>query len=232
MTESKKLYETVIKNGYCIGCGVCEVISGSPFTIGYNKYGNLVANADLEKFEDNETPLLEICPFSDSAKNEDELSEIFFPDIDTRHNEIGTYTNCYAGYVKENEFREKGSSGGFAKWIGYQLLKLNEIDYFIQLAPNDSNDSEKALFEYRVFKNREDVIAGSKSAYYPTSLNKILKYIEEHEGRYAITGVPCNIKALRLLSLKNELLKSRVKFTIGIVCGGMKSANYSKLNIY
>ena len=53
--------------------------------------------------------------------------------------------------------------------------------------------------------------------------------MRETEGRYAITGVPCFIKTLRLIAFEEEILKKRIKYTIGIICGGMKSANHSKL---
>jgi len=230
MSEARILYDTVIKNNYCIGCGACALIKGSPFEIEMDKYGQLVANSNVDSLSNCSTQsLLEVCPFSGKSKNENELSDLFFPEVNKSNDKIGKYISCFVGYVNEDEFRKKGSSGGIAKWIGYQLLKLGKIDYFVQIQSNSTNDSDALLFDYKLFDNCNDILLGSKSAYYPTTLVNILKEIENKPGRYAITGVPCNIKSLRLLSLKNEVLKEKIKYTIGIVCGGMKSANYSKL---
>lgn len=229
ITDSIILYDTVIKNGYCIGCGACASISGSPFEIKMNEFGNFVAQAEQSTLKKNQTLLLSICPFSEKSKNENELSELFFPDIESKNDKIGKYQACFAGFVKAGEFRAKGSSGGMGKWLGYALLQKNEIDYFIQLVPNDSNDPLKPLFDYAIFDKNDNIISGSKSAYYPSTLTNILNKIKNVEGRYAITGVPCFIKALRLLSNESPILRDRIKYTIGIVCGGMKSANQAKM---
>lgn len=227
MTEARELNETVIKNGYCIGCGVCTVVEDSPFKTELNSYGNMTATFKEENLDKSSAKVLEVCPFSGKSKNEDDLGELFFPNIKKKDDKIGKYIACYAGYVEQDNYREKGSSGGVGKWIGSVLLENNEIDYFIQLKSNESKEPNKLLFSYAVFSNAKSVIEGSKSAYYPTSLEGILSIIKSTEGRYAITGIPCNIKALRLLSINDDIVKERIKYTVGIICGGMKSANQS-----
>lgn len=228
MTEAKELYENIIKNNYCIGCGVCASIKDSPFKMQMNDFGNIVAY-HYKNLDDNKAKVLKICPFSNHAKNEDEISEIFFSEVKNKDSKIGKYIECFAGYVEEGTFREKGSSGGFGKWLGYILLKENKIDYLVQVIPNQSNDPKQPLFDYAIISDKDEVLRGSKSAYYPVTLENILKTIKETNGRYAITGVPCFIKTLRLLSCEDEILKKRIKYTLGIICGGMKSANQSKI---
>ncbi|GAL67509.1 coenzyme F420-dependent oxidoreductase [Jejuia pallidilutea] len=169
------------------------------------------------------------CPFSNESKNETELAKEFFPDIKRTDSKIGRFEKNFAGYVKEDDFRKKGSSGGVAKWIGYQLLKNNEIDYFVQLIPNQSTDSSELLFDYGFFSKPEDVLKGSKSSYYPVTLVDVINKIANEDARFAITGVPCFIKTLRLIASEDKILKERIKFTLGIVCGGMKSANHAKM---
>lgn len=228
MNEAKELHARVIKEDYCIGCGACTTVKNSPFKVKMNEYGNIIAYP-VYGLDSNDAKVLEICPFSDYAKNEDELSKIFFPDVVQNDNRIGKYIDCYAGHVKTGRFRERGSSGGMGKWLGYILLFKGRIDYLIQVVPNQTNDPTKPLFGYRVIDKSEDVLTGSKSSYYPVSLTEAVHFIENNKGSYAITGVPCFIKALRLLSLQDSKIKSRIKYTIGIVCGGMKSANQSKM---
>lgn len=228
MTESRELYETVIKNDYCIGCGACSVVKNSPFNTKINKFGNIVATVKEEDLDQSTASVLSVCPFSNNSKNENELGELLFPN-NIKNTEIGNYIKCYAGNVKVNNFRKNGSSGGFGKWIGYKLLVENEIDFFVQLKSNSSQSSDVPLFDFDIFSSSEEVIKGSKSAYYPTSLEGVLNRIKRTEGRYAITGVPCFIKSLRLLSLHDSILRDRIKYTIGIICGGMKSANHSKM---
>lgn len=230
MTEARILFETVIKNNYCIGCGLCATVKDSPFTTEYNALGNIVAVPQSEKALDKSTAkVLEICPFSGKSKNEDELSELYLSTNTHSDNQLGKFESCYAGYVKAGDYRSKGSSGGVIKYLAAKLLEENQIDYFIQLSPNNDNDTTKPLFQYAVFDAADQVIEGSKSSYYPVSLERAIHIIENQAGRYAITGIPCFIKALRLLSEKNPIIKDRLKYLFGIICGGMKSANQSKM---
>jgi coenzyme F420-reducing hydrogenase beta subunit len=227
-SEVLTLKETVIDGNYCIGCGICTTVVGSPFKVKMDEYGNYVAYIDKMINYDESVDLLDVCPFSGVSKNEDDLGAILYPN-NQMDSYLGNYLKCYAGYVSYDSFREKGSSGGFGKWLGYILLKERKIDYFIQLVPNETQRSDVPLFNYKVFENPNEVLAGSRSSYYPSTLGSIIDHIRSVEGRYAITGIPCFIKALRLLSLKDSVVRERLKYTIGIVCGGMKSANQSKM---
>ncbi|WP_289037010.1 Coenzyme F420 hydrogenase/dehydrogenase, beta subunit C-terminal domain [uncultured Zobellia sp.] len=229
MTESLELYEKVIKNNYCIGCGACAIADNSPFKIEQDKFGNIVAKGDQDEMRASTAKVLDTCPFSGESKDEDELGKLFFPNNQREDNHLGRYIANYAGYVTDDNVRKIASSGGIGKWLSYTLLNEDKVDYFIQVVENKSGKPSEELFKFAVFNDPEAAVNGSTSAYYPTTLKDILTTIKETEGRYAITGVPCFIKTLRLLALKDETLKRRIKYTIGIVCGGMKSANQSKM---
>jgi coenzyme F420-reducing hydrogenase beta subunit len=60
-------------------------------------------------------------------------------------------------------------------------------------------------------------------------MSGVIQQILEHPGRYVVTGIPCFIKALRLASLKSSVLKDRIAFTLGIVCGHLKSTAFAEL---
>ncbi len=79
VSEIEFLQEKVIMGDYCIGCRACTTVKDSPFKIKMNDYGNYVAYIDDKQCDDKQIKLLNICLFSGVSKNEDELSEIFFP---------------------------------------------------------------------------------------------------------------------------------------------------------
>lgn len=229
MNEVKELEKLVINNGYCIGCGVCTSLDNSPFKIRLNEFGNYVAYFDC-KIENSYSRVLEICPFSNKSLDENQLAQIFLSDTPNNHPLIGNYFECFAGYVRVNHFRRNGSSGGIGKWIGYKLLKENLVDFYVHVSPcSDCDDSSKPLFEYKIINDPKQIFTGSKSSYYPVTLEMVIKEIKKSNGRYGITGVPCFIKAIRLLSNYDPEFKSKIRFTIGLICGGLKSANFAKL---
>lgn len=219
--------DKVIGGGYCIGCGACAAVKNSPYVVKLNKFGCYEAEKSTRTTESTEQICGEVCPFSETSDNEIELTSSIFDGPTNKY--LGRHLACFGGYVTSGNFREMGSSGGFAKWIGARLLEIGEIDYFIQVRSQTVENGDEPLFEYEVFSNPDSVIKGSKSCYYPTTLTSVFEKIREQPGRYAITGVPCFIKAIRLMSKYDNCLLERIKFTVGIVCGGMKSANHSKL---
>jgi coenzyme F420 hydrogenase subunit beta len=225
----RELFDTVVENDYCIGCGACASVEGSPLTMKFDKDGKLRPFLDTTKeMDDKDVDVLSVCPFSNESKNETELgAKIFSQENNISYNEFtGHFINCYAAYVKAGEFRQKGSSGGMGSWIASQLLKHNLVDGVIHVK-GSKEDTEK-LFEYQISNNENELLEGAKSKYYPIEMSQVMKFIKQNSGRYALIGVPCFIKAVRLLAEKDETIKSQIKFTIGLVCGHLKSDMFAK----
>src|SRR5690606_4078354 len=83
------------------------------------------------------------------------------------------------------------------------------------------------LFSFQVLSTPDDVQSGTGSAYYPVEMSGVISHILKFPGRYAITGIPCFIKAIRLAQQRNKKLQERIVVTIGLVCGQMKSRNFT-----
>ncbi|MFD1064403.1 Coenzyme F420 hydrogenase/dehydrogenase, beta subunit C-terminal domain [Oceanobacillus locisalsi] len=228
MNNIEKLMNTVIENDYCIGCGACASLEGSPFEIKFNENGEYKAflkDADTNNIEINN--INEVCPFSNDSKNETEIGENLFKDFGASFNKYtGYYLNNYAGYVTESSYRDNGSSGGMGSWIAVQLLEQDLVDSIIHV--RESSEESDALFEYQVSTNKKDFLSGTKSKYYPIELSQVMSYVKNNDGRYAIIGIPCFIKSVRLLSDTNSLIKQRIKYCIGLVCGHLKSDFFAK----
>lgn len=225
----KELINTVIKNNYCIGCGICASVPGSPLEMKLDENGKyqsfLVEKSDQEEMKFD---VLSVCPFSDASFNETELGEKAFGNIDgiMFNKYTGYYLKNYAGYVKEGDFREKGSSGGMGNWIAAQLLRKDLVDGIIHV--KESDDAGSPLFKYQISYNERELTQGAKSKYYPVEMSEVMGFVRKNEGRYAIIGVPCFLKAVRLLVDKDKVIRERIKFFIGLVCGHLKSDMFAK----
>lgn len=225
------LGETVIENDYCIGCGACAFTNPEEYSIEFDEYGMYKAARSDEELltelnrDSKASRASKVCPFSNDSLNEDQLSDEIFSESLSENEYIGKYISCYAGHVVEGEFREMGSSGGFGKWILKELLAKDEVDYVIQVIPVREGDE---LFSYEVFDHPDEILSGSKSAYNPVTMKESLEYISEHEGRYAITALPCFSKALRSICREDPVLNKRVEYVLGLVCGGLKSRSFAE----
>lgn len=116
-----------------------------------------------------------------------------------------------------------GSSGGIGTHVLAALLNRRVVDRVVCVGP-----SSDALPKYHVVSDPKELKKFSTSFYYPTTLIDVLRRIREHPGRYAITGVPCFHKAIRLLRAYDPILDQRIIFQLGLVCGQMKSAHYAE----
>ncbi len=94
-------------------------------------------------------------------------------------------------------------------------------------ARNSMGENSVPLFKFSVIKNADELTRARSSAYYPLTLEAVLKEMSRREGRYAISALPCFAKALRLAASKNPRLKSRISFIIGLVCGQGKGAGFT-----
>jgi len=216
--------ETVVQNSLCIGCGLCAALCPQDvLTMQWNRYGeyNPVAVSPCI----TECGLcLKVCPFADSGENEDTIAERLYgavPGIQHR-SETGYYLTSYVGYSEKH--RPTSASGGMATWLLEALLAERIVDHVICVAP--TGDPEK-LFAFQVFDTAEDVRTGAGSAYYPVEMSEVIRQVLEVPGRYAVTGLPCFIKAIRLAQLRNKKLRERVVITVGLVCGQLKSKHFT-----
>jgi coenzyme F420-reducing hydrogenase beta subunit len=211
----------VAAKGYCIGCGACTSVSASA-RVSFNEFGELVAVfADDAPAES--AKLDAVCPFSSSAPSESELAAREFEGVSGIRlgAEVGFFNGLYAGY--SHAHRGAGSSGGIVTWLLGKLLEVGAVDKVIVVG---RSAGEQRFYDFKVVERAHDLPSAATSFYYPVSYDRVLKYVRENPGRYAITGVPCFHKALRQLKREDPLLRDRIVYQIGIVCGQMKSAFY------
>ncbi|HEX7072313.1 MAG TPA: Coenzyme F420 hydrogenase/dehydrogenase, beta subunit C-terminal domain [Rhodothermales bacterium] len=225
-----RLVNTVIRGGYCVGCGACTAVSGSPMRIEMDSLGQFQAVVDpSNSVAQPAIPLETICPFSGESLNEDQLGRLRFGEDGRYHSHVGYHLSNWAGHVNEASWRERGSSGGMGKWILRELLAEGLVDRVIEVAAHAPDDESDLLYRFRVIDHADDVISGSRSVYYPIEMSGVLQYVRENPGRYAITGIPCFVKAIRLLSRAEPVFQERIRFCVGLICGHLKSARYAEM---
>ena len=222
---SSELFSTVVANGYCIGCGACAALDPG-IEMRFNRYGQYEANA---KNNYSPTSLAKrVCPFADGNAKEDEIGNTLYGRDGKYDAHVGHYLACYAGWVAESDFRANGSSGGLASWLLTELLERDLVDYVVHVA-SVAGSYGQPLFQFSISSTQAEVRSKSKSRYYPVEMSGVIKQIIDRPGRYAVTGIPCFIKALRLASGESVILKERIVFAVGIVCGHLKSSAFAEM---
>lgn len=230
MIETAGIAQVVASN-LCVGCGACTVVAPDVITMSLTKEGTYLPVARFaDGLEAVDKGIMEsaskVCPFSDHADNEDVIGVRHFSD--TRHSDVtGYYRKIVAGHVVSGDFREKGTSGGMTSWVLFELLRRGEIDGVIHVG-STFDELPAALSTYRISRTPEELFQGRKSRYHVQTLEDVLGQVKQEPGRYAVVGVPCFIKAVRLLTEADPTLNERIAFTLSLVCGHYKSVLYSE----
>lgn len=216
----------IVEPDLCIGCGVCAAIC-PPKTLQmiWNADGNY-APSDAGNCTRGCHRCIDACPFRDQPRNEDTLARQLYSSITGIRwtSETGFYLNTYAGYAQTEDFRAQGASGGVARWLLYSALTEGLVDRVVCVAANEN--PEKA-FSYQVL-SESDIRSCAKSAYYPVELSEALRTVLSSEARYAIVGLPCFIKAVRLAMCNDRRLQDRIRLVASLACGQGKSKFYAE----
>ena len=227
LTPATDLFDTVVKNGCCIGCGACAAFDPG-IRIGLDEFGRYVAKRQHEN-----TPVApvaaRVCPFADGVPDENELAREAFGAETQFEPHVGYHVANYAGWVVESDYRAQGSSGGLASWVLVELLNRRLVDHVVHVAPQPTSGADAPLFRFAISSTPEEVRAKSKSRYYPVEMSGVITEMLQRPGRYAVVGIPCFIKAIRLACRESAVLKERVAFTVAIVCGHLKSTAFAEL---
>ena len=217
----------IVQSGLCIGCGSCVAQANLPDVhMTFDDYGQLRPKGSSAWYNRSSETFTQTCPFSPAAHNEDYLATNLYPTATQQDAAIGFFQNAYVGHVGEEDFRLQGSSGGMVTWVATELMRQGLIDGVAHVIATDEPQAEGRYFKYRIARTEAEVRAGAKSRYYPIELSEILNTIREVPGRYAVVGIPCFIKAIQLLRQQDPLFRERIRFTLGLFCGHMKSARF------
>jgi coenzyme F420 hydrogenase subunit beta len=223
----------VVSSGVCVGCGACAVVAPEHIAVELSETGSYLPVArDGRGLSDLDERIAldasKVCPFSNSARNEDSIgSELFSGDDASHHVAIGYYRKIVAGHVAGGDFRERGTSGGMTSWVLHRLLSSGEVDGVIHVA-STLDALPGALSRYTISRTVDELLSGRKSRYHVQTLADVMAEVQRHPGRYAIVGVPCFVKAVRLLADADAVLRDRIVFAASLVCGHYKSTLYSE----
>lgn len=212
MTRSvaERLSRDVVRAGICTGCGACVALDASGRSImADTRFGPVP-----EFHADTELPELawQVCP----GKG------IRYADLYRRHYGrlpdnwlLGCCQSVRTGYSASPGIRRAGASGGVLTHVLIHLLETARIDAAV-VVRQGVPEPERARVV--LAGSREEILAAAQSVYIPVSVLDILPRLENGK-RYAMTCLPDQAAALRLLQLAGHPRALQVEYVLGPYTG-------------
>ena len=212
----------VVERGMCVGCGACSIRTGGAISVALGPIG--LYQADLRSATEGQLESASrVCPFSDAAKDEDQLASERHGELE-RDQRIGRHLSIHVGRLTDPDRLMGSSSGGLTSWLLERLLDQGIGDAVIHVGRGEGGE----LFEYRISQTAADLLNSRKSIYSSTTLTDVIQRIRGDGSRYIVVGVPCFIRALRLLADEQPDLGEQLSFYVGLVCGHLKSQFFAE----
>lgn len=218
----------VVDGDFCVGCGSCAFVSGTAMKI--NQYGEYVPQLDMlqDSLTNEIADKMEfVCPSLTPEQDETVIAEQLFKDDSKFHEPLGYYQQSYAAFSKEEDFREKGTSGGMGTWVAVELMRRGLVDGVIHVKQSERNQSGDPFYKYSISRTECEIREASKTRYHVIEMTEVLDLVSKSKGKFVFIGVPCMVKSIRRLQLLDSSFKEKISFVFSLVCGHLKSINWS-----
>lgn len=224
MYQVSSSVDNVISNGVCVGCGNCAASAPQTFSMVETEFGLMQAERIKESDEYSEG---QVCPFANSQKNEDYFNRNYQADATAHDAGVGFYRSVHAGFVNDSGRRLASSSGGLVTYLLETLLERGIISGAIVVS---SVEGAGGRLRYSLVRSIHELRSARKSKYHMVSHDAVVSEVlaGDDNDRLIYVGIPCGVKAIKLLAEELPELKKRIKYTAAIFCGHQKSHAFSE----
>lgn len=206
-------FDRIVRDGLCIGCGLCASLLGDKVQIARAGDGELrprvcdaLTDADVDLVYDT-------CPGTRcEALAAGEAAVAPYHDL-----VWGPYQSLSLAWASEPEVRFEGSTGGVLTALGRYLLEAGEVAFVLHVKASEQQPTHG---EARLSFTAAEVLSGAGSRYGPTAPLVGLSAALDREEPFAVIAKPCDLNAIRNLARRDARVDRWIRFQLAPVCGG------------
>lgn len=199
MKAVSTLQKNSIDSNLCCHCGVCAGVCPT---------GAITCQNNCLITDENKCVDCGLCTACCPASGYP-LSDMSLADIQA----IPTFSAAST----DSSVSDAASSGGFVTQALLSLLKSGDITAAAVVLPGSSPSESCA--KYVVTDSADVILSARRSKYTQATLDNVIDHIKRNDGRYAVVGLPCQLCALSKAIKRLPILKNRIIYKFGMVCG-------------
>jgi len=207
--------ETIVGQGLCMGCGLCEGVLGKAVLTLEMKGEGGERPVAAEPLDEEAVRLLNaVCP---GVRSEGYAPKTPDPKVDV-HPIWGPTRMMATGHAGDPAVRHHASSGGALSALAIHLLDSGEVDFILHVAASKERPARSAR---TLSFDAAEVLAASGSRYGPAAPLTDFKAVLDLGQPFAFVGKACDIQAIRNYAKIDPRVDQLVRYTLNFFCGGI-----------
>jgi coenzyme F420 hydrogenase subunit beta len=210
LPPAKKLQSSVVASGICAGCGACVALAEPGSARMITSPGGVIPAFDQH------------CELPDLAWQACPGKGVDYPSLYQKHFggppsdwRVGHVDRLWTGHASDPVIRRSGASGGVTSAVLIHLLESGQIDAAILARQGVPTPEQASWF---IARSRGEILSCAQSVYVPVSMLDALPHLVPGE-RYAMTCVPEQSAALRILQHGGDPHARQIRFVLGPYTG-------------
>jgi len=211
--------ETIVEQGMCIGCGLCQSIAGpTNVRMTMNAEGGERPAVIGTVSEPTLRLINAVCPGLHVEGYVHETSIEANEDPPEVHPIWGPTRWMGTGHAGDPEVRFHASSGGALSALALYLLKTREVDFILHVAASKQQPTRTVR---HLSFDAAQVIEASGSRYGPAAPLIDFRSVLDRGQPFAFIGKACDISAIRNYATIDPRVDQLLRYTLNFYCGGV-----------
>lgn len=200
--------DDVVRNGMCIGCGLCSSVSNGRVTMEMTPAGGLrPSSTDFTEAE--EAVLLAACPGHVVCPREEDGVPVDLV--------WGAHRSTMMAWAGDPEVRHRSATGGVLTALAQHLVREGRVAFVLHASADPSAPMRST---WTISESVDEVLASAGSRYGPVSVLAGLDTALDRGEPFAIVAKPCDLNAVHGLSAVDPRIDQLVTHRLAMVCGG------------
>ena len=208
MTPKPTIAE-IVATDLCIGCGLCEALTGGRVKMAMTRRGSLRPTPVDEFTPAEEAQLVAACP---GAVVEARVEAGCMSDP-----VWGAYRSMARAWAAHPDVRYEGATGGVLTALGMHALRTGRVDFVLHVG---ADPEQPMRSRWVMSKTPDSVRANTASRYGPTAPLAGLAAALDRGRPFALIAKPCDLGAVHSLSRTDPRVDELCTIRLALVCGG------------